>query len=587
MRDEGKKRTIFSRRSLLLGGVSGLMFTALYTRLIQLQLVEASKYRGMSTKNCLRLTVVPPARGIIYARGGEELAGNEDFTRLAVDDRKMKVVMSVIAQLNDGILSNPIELDNNQVKALIRRTSPNSPVPIVANLKWEDLSRIEFYRYRLDKVIIENGKRRTYRFGGIYSHVLGYVSSPTEEQLRHSNISNYQDFVMGKSGLEKIFDDSLHGVPGVKETEVDAKGKFVRDISNTKSAPGQDLHTTLHMGLQCEIAKQFVGKNGACVVLDVNSGQVLAMYSSPSFDPNQFVSGISQRYWDELLNNPDKPLINKCISGAFPPGSTFKPVTALAALIAGVDPDRKVFCNGEHKIGSHVFHCFKRSGHGDVDMRMAIAQSCNVYFYKVGQDIGVERIAHAAEILGLGSLSGLGLPFEASGVIPTKKWKKQRFKQEWMQGDTANSAIGQGYVLVTPIQLATMVARIASGLSVVPTLQLDNYSFEPLAVGQDKLQVIRDGMYMGMNDRRGNNYAHRLDNASFTLAGKTGTAQVAALSKSKGNSGLDEHGLFIGFAPFDNPKYAVAAIVEHGVWGYASALPIAKHAISYLEKNGI
>lgn len=588
MRDDGKKRTIFSRRSLLLSGLNGLMFTALVTRVIQLQLFESRKYSIMSNKNRLRLTIVPPARGVIYSRNGEIIAGNEGFTRLAINDRRIKVIMAAIGQLNDGILRNHISLTEAQVQNLIRKTSATSPVVIIPNLAWEDLSNIEFYRYKLDNVIVENAHRRFYPYGELYAHVIGYVASPTEDQLKSSNIINHQDFVIGKNGLEKVLNESLYGTPGVKEVETNAKGNVMRPISDTNSIPGNEVYTSLHLGLQQEISKLFNGKNGGCVVLDIATGHVLAMYSAPSFDPNQFVSGISHNYWNQLLNNPDKPLINKCISGAFPPGSTFKPVTALAALYAGIDPDKTLFCNGEHKVGSRIFHCFKRSGHGDVDMRLAIAQSCNVYFYKVAQEIGMDNIANVADMLGLGSLSGIDLPFEVPGLIPTKKWKKRYLKQDWMLGDTANAAIGQGYVLTTPIQLAVMIARIASGKKVIPSLQIyDGASFDDLAISANSLKVVREGMNMGINDQRGNNYIHRLLDTKFAMSGKTGTAQVAALSQSKGNSRLDEHGLFVGFAPYDAPRYAISCIVEHGVWGSVSALPIAKQVMLYLAEHGI
>lgn len=584
MRDEGKKRTVFSRRILLLHGMNALMFTALTIRMVQLQLFESGKYKVMSSKNRLRVSIAPPTRGNITDRNGEIIAGSNPFVRLSIDSRKSIEIMNIISQLNNGILKNPLDITIEKVKSLMRKSPPNSPITIISNLEWEDLAKIEFYRYKLDKVLVETVTRRSYPYIDLYAHMLGYVANPSEKELANSNIPNYQDFVTGKNGLEKIYDESLQGMPGIKENEVNAKGLIIRPISNTDSINGSNITTSLHTGLQQHIAKQFIGKNGACVVLDVNTGQVLAMYSSPTFDPNQFVSGISQSYWDELLYNPNKPLINKCISSSFPPGSTFKPISSLAILESGIDSTHTVLCTGEHKVGSRIYHCVKRSGHGHVDMRMAIAQSCNIYFYKMAQEIGDIRLSETAKQLGLGAATGIELPYEAIGIAPNRRLK---LKRRWSIGDTVNMSIGQGYVLTTPLQLAVMAARIASGKLVTPSLLLEEWKLKPLPVKESNLQTVREGMFMGMNDPRGNNYIHRIMNNDFLLAGKTGTAQVASLANSKGNSKLAEHGLFVGFAPYHAPRYAVSCIVEHGVWGSISALPIAKQAMLYLSENSI
>lgn len=582
MRDEGKKQMVFSRRSVLLAGIGASMFTALYCRLFQLQVLESAKYKIMSSKNKLRLNVIAAPRGKIYDKDKEVLADSQNYSRLVIDDRNIKVIMGVISQLNEGVLHNPITLTEEEVKKIVKNTPSHSAVTIIPDIAWDDLIKLEFHGYKFDNIRIEHATRRFYSYKDLYAHAIGYVGLPSEDKIKRSGVANYQDFMIGKNGLEKEYNEDITGVAGTKESEVNATGKVVRKISDIPSVTGQPLYTGLNHGLQQEVAKQFVGKNGGCVVLDIKTGQILSMYSSPTFDPNVFVSGITLDYWNDLLTSPEKPLINKAISGSFPPGSTFKPVTALAALIAGVNPSKTIHCDGAHKIGSHTFHCFKRSGHGDVDMRTAIAQSCNVYFYKAGQIAGIDNIAQAAHILGLGSATGIDLPFETSGLIPTKEWKKKRFKQDWRNGDTANTSIGQGYVLVTPIQLAVMIARIASGLNVTPSMKIRDEIFEPLNVDPHYLSILREGMYRGLNDPTGNNYRNRIDNDTFLLSGKTGTAQVASLSRSKGRSSLDEHGLFIGFAPYDNPKYAIATIVEHGVWGATSALPVSRNIMLYL-----
>jgi penicillin-binding protein 2 len=587
MRDEGKKLTVYSRRSLILGAINALMFTSLYSRLVQLQIFQSGRYKIMSARNSMRISMTPPERGIIYDGHNVELAVNENYTRLVIDDRRVPVIMDTIKQLNEMVLSRPLLLDENHIKVLLRRSSPSSPLTLITDLDWDELSQLEFYRYKFEKIRIESLKRRYYPYGALFAHALGYVANPTEEQLKKSNVGNYQDLAIGKNGVEKLFEDKLKGTPGFREIEVDAKGKIVRNLSNVASIKGQDLKISLRYDLQKEVAAQFANKKGACVVMDAQNGQILAMYSSPSFDPNKFISGITQQYWHELINDSTKPLINKCISGAFPPGSTFKPITAIAALISGIDPEETVFCNGEFKVGSRIFHCVKRSGHGDVNMRVAIAKSCNVYCYKVAQDIGIDAIANTARLFGLGSVSGLNLPYEVAGLIPDPVWKRQRFKSSWMLGDTANAAIGQGYVLATPISLANMIARIASGLRLVPSLELADRKFDRLEVDPRYLEVVRQGMYMALNDSHGSNHHNRHDGAEFKLSGKTGTAQIASLIHSKGHKHLDEHGLFVGFAPFNNPKYAISVVVEHGVWGSVSALPVAKRVMNYLKDNTV
>jgi penicillin-binding protein 2 len=425
--------------------------------------------------------------------------------------------------------------------------------------------------------VITQGQKRFYTNGIKTAHLTGYIGSPTESDLAKFPSLNYNDFVIGKNGVEKVLDEALRGYPGVKKIEVDALGTQIRELSNTPPIPGKTLKLSIDLELQDYISEVLGTNAGTVVVLNIKTGELLALYSSPSYDPNLFIGGISTQDWEALVSNPNTPLINKAISSAYPPGSTFKLVTAAAALEYGIPADYKVFCNGQHKVGNRIFHCNRKSGHGYVDIKFAIAQSCNVYFYTVAEKIGMKNLAKAAHALGLGSKTDIELPYEAKGNIPEPTWKILKFRQNWTLGDTVNASIGQGFILTTPIQLAVMAANIASGKQVKPTIlyQETPQNFQDLSFDARHISTLKLGMFMVFNHHQGNGYKGRINDPSFQLCGKTGTAQVISSRVAKKKHHVD-HGLFMGFAPYHDPTYAISVIIEHGSWGAGSALPIAK-----------
>ncbi len=586
MRDDTKKFRIFTRRSFFAFGLQALFFTILSSRFYYLQVWDRQRYQTLSDSNRIRLSIVPPIRGEVYDQKGRLLIGNKLFYRIVIDSHKAVEVRASIDAINP-YLQQPIHLTDTELASLLYQSSRYSPLVLSDNVGWEDIAVIESYSYKFPKVMIEQGSKRHYPAGSATSVITGYVAPPTEAELKQLGISNYQDFVIGKNGIERALDHNLRGQPGVRKTEVDVKGRVIRELTYERGINGAATTLTIDLELQEYIHHLLVGQDGAIVVLDADSGAVLALYSAPSYDANLFIGGISQHDWNQLSTNPHKPLINKCISAVYPPGSTFKMVTALAALENGVPPDFSVKCTGEYNVGQHVFHCWKRTGHGTMNMDEALAQSCNPYFYRIAERIGIRHIAKMANILGLGSPTGIELPFESSGLIPDRPWKEMRYRQEWMRGDTTNTAIGQGYVLVTILQLAVMLARIASGQALTPALQsnaLLERNIRKIAIRPESLEVVRHGIYAAFNEPYGKNYGSRLHLPGFEMCGKSGTAQIASLANSK-KRGLIDHGLFVGFAPYNQPRYIVASIIEHGGWGSASAMPVVRSIMQYLHQR--
>jgi penicillin-binding protein 2 len=382
---------------------------------------------------------------------------------------------------------------------------------------------------------------------------------------------------------------------GVKRVEVNAHGVHLRELSVENSIPGDNLALSIDISLQQYISNLLSQHVGSVVVMDIENGEILAMNSSPSFNPNNIVEGISTKDWNKLLTDPNTPMLNKCISNHYPPGSIFKLITALASLKEGNSPSAIYNCKGYVVVGDRKFHCWKEHGHGDVNLTEAISQSCNCYFYNLAKKIGIDNIAHMAEIFGFGKKTHIELPNEINGLIPDRKWKISRFNKSWQIGDTINCAIGQGFVLTTPIQLAIMVSRIASGKKILPTILLDgnkDKEFEALEVSDTDLDAIRLGMFKAVNDYMGTSFRHRLDDEHFQMAGKTGTSQVVSkkgekddLSKKSTAWLHRNHGLFVSYAPFDKPKYAISVVIEHGGSGSGDAAPVARSIFTEIHNK--
>jgi len=584
-----------SRRAMVLGGIQGLVIGTLAWRMRDLQITQSSEYRLLSDGNRIRDRMILPERGMVFDRNGVPLAENLPNYRIVMIREQAGDVRSVLAQLA-RIIELPLERREEIFKSM-RRFGPSKKVPVVEQLSWEDFARVSANAPALPGIITEVGLNRNYPMVEDYSHVIGYVGPVSEADLKRfedpDQLILSPGFQIGKTGLEREKGALLRGVAGTQRVEVNAVGRVMRELGRNDALKGADIQLTLDHDLQHYAQYRLEGESAAAVVMDVNSGDVRAMASTPGFDPNKFIRGISSKYWNSLIENEYRPLADKTISGAYPPGSTVKMVTALAALEEGVvDPDEEIMCRGYIEVGNRRFHCWKRGGHGRMNLTNGLKQSCDVYYYEISQRIGIEKMALMARRFGYGAKPPLPLPSISSGLTPNKQWKFDRYKDEWRIGDTLNAAIGQGFVLASPMQLAVMTARLASGRAVQPRIvQRINGMAEPLERAPDmqltpkNLDLVKLGMFRVSNETRGTAYRSRIEEPTLAMAGKTGTAQVKGISLEERAAGLNDdevpwkyrdHALFVGFAPYDNPRYAISVVIEHGGSGSGAAAPVAR-----------
>ena len=602
-RDSGRYK-LFSRRVAILGGGKLALLGLLAGRMYQLQVVESDRYTTLAEENRINLRLLPPPRGRILDRYGRPLAINQENYRVSLVAEQVQDVDAIL-----DALSRIISLGDHERQRILRKVRRRRgfvPVTVRENLQWEDVSRIEVNAPDLPGLSIEVGQSRHYPFAHDFSHVLGYVAAVSEKEVTGDPLLELPGFKIGKNGVERVFDLNLRGKAGNSQVEVNAVGRVIRELSRQEGQPGDDLRLTIDRDLQKLAADRLKKeKSAAAVVMDIHNGDVLVLSSVPGFDPNEFVTGLSSRSWRRLVNDPHTPLINKAISGLYAPGSTFKMVVALAALEANiVRPDHRVFCRGFTQLGNARFHCWKKHGHGWQDIYDAHKNSCDVYFYDIAKRIGVDRIAAMARKLGLGEKTGVDLPSEKGGVIPTRAWKKALIGTPWQQGETLISGIGQGFILTTPLQLAVMTARLANGgEAVTPRLvrperidgKDDTPKFKKLAISRASLDVIRDGMNQVTNEHGGTAYRARISEKGMEMSGKTGTAQVRRISKAERETRVlknherpwreRDHALFVGYAPSDDPRYAVAVVVEHGGGGSKVAAPIARDLLLATQKR--
>ena len=594
----------FSRRVAFLGGGKVLLLSLLAGRMYQLQVIESDKYKTLADENRINLRLLPPPRGTIVDRYGRALAVNQENYRVTLVAEQVNDINTMLDTLS-GIISLE-DYERHRILREVRRRRGFVPVTVRENLDWRDVSRIEVNAPDLPGLSIEVGQSRQYPFAEDFAHVLGYVSAVSEKEVTGDPLLELPGFKVGKNGVERVFDLNLRGKAGNTQVEVNAVGRVIRELSRQEGQPGVDLRLTIDRDLQKLAADRLKEeKSASAVILDVHNGDVLALSSVPGFDPNEFVTGLSSKTWRRLINDPYAPLTNKAISGLYAPGSTFKMVVALAALEARiVAPDHRVFCRGHTQLGNARFHCWKRHGHGWQDMYDAHQNSCDVYFYDIAKRIGIDRIAAMATRFGLGTKTGIELPSEKGGVIPTRAWKKALIGTAWQQGETLISGIGQGFILTTPLQLAVMTARIANGgKAVLPRLiraaEVDGKEEEPvfkdLGISKRSLDVVREGMNRVTNVQQGTAYRARISEEGMEMSGKTGTAQVRRISKAERDTWVlknherpwreRDHALFVGYAPSDNPRYAVSVIVEHGGGGSKVAAPIARDLLLATQRR--
>ncbi|MEE8203183.1 MAG: penicillin-binding protein 2, partial [Alphaproteobacteria bacterium] len=536
----------FSRRSLLLGGGKAVLLAALGSRLYYLQVVQSDRYLMLAEENRINLRLLPPPRGRIFDRLGEPLAANRFNYRVVLISEQARTVEETLDDLGQII---PIsEHDYRRVLRESRRKRGFVPITVRENLTWAEVSRVEVNVPDLPGIMIDVGQTRTYPLGATAAHIVGYVAPVSEDDLTGDPLLELPEFRIGRNGIEKVYDKFLRGSAGNSQVEVNAYGRVIRELERNDGQPGDDLVLTLDAGLQSYATDRLGDESASTVVLDIHSGDVLAMASTPTYDPNAFTAGLSQDEWQDLLSNPRKPLINKAIAGQYAPGSTFKMVVALAALEGGVlTPQQRFTCKGRLRLGDRYFHCWKRGGHGELDMVRAIEQSCDVYFYEVARRAGIERIADMAVLFGIGGRTRIDLAGERTGLVPDREWKLATFGAPWQQGETLIVGIGQGYLLTTPLQLAVMTARLANGgVAVTPRLvrrpalpapggtdeATPAPAFERLGISPGSLGTVIKGMTRVTNERRGTAYAARITEPEMAMAGKTGTTQVRRISKS-------------------------------------------------------
>lgn len=588
-----RTRTL-TRRAVIFGGLNLTAFTALAGRLYYLQLIKADEYATLSENNRIKLVPIVPERGHLLDRNGLTMAANEKNFRLVFDvaDSTAAEGKPQIIRACELVGVGPKRQAQLLASAKFNRAAP--PLVLKENLTWDELARVEINLVDLPGVSIETGQVRNYPYAEHSAHLIGYVGAVSQQEMEDGEeeaLMRMNDFKIGKSGVEKLLDKRLRGVAGVRKVEVNVHGAAVRESIGHASEAGENIHLTIDARLQ-EAAIEALGEeSGAVVMMDVTNGDVLSLVSMPGFDPNAFSKGIASDYWKELNANIRNPLLNKAISGQYPPGSTFKMLVGLAGLQAGVvDAGTRVFCPGHFFLGDHQFNCWKEEGHGSVNLKEAIAESCDTYFYTVAQRVGIQPIAQMARIFGLGDLTGIELFSEKKAIVPDPEWKKKRYNQRWQAGDTINVGIGQGYVLSTPVQLAVMTARLATGQAVVPRLVADGPTkFAPLKVDMEHLKHVQEGMEAAVNSPYGTAYRRRIIEPRHTMAGKTGTSQVRRILQRGMNQSLlpweaRHHALFVGYAPVDNPRYCCAVLVEHGGGGASAAAPVAHDLLKKVQE---
>jgi penicillin-binding protein 2 len=602
-----ERQGVFHRRAFLMGGLAGVGLLTLGGRLAQLQLVQARRYQKLSAGNQFNYRLVSPPRGAIYDRNGVALASNRPNFRLMVS--KESKDFDAGAVLDELALLVPI--DGTRRARLIKdlaHAPKKAPVAVMEDMTWEEFSRVNIRAPELPGVTADMGEVRVYPFGGAFAHVIGYVAKVSDRDLDKAKDDPNQDqallhhpgFRIGKLGVEKAFDRPLRGQAGANKAEVDAQGRTVRldPEGDIPAKAGADIRLTLDADIQNRALEVMGDESGAIVVMDCRNGDLLAMASAPSFDANRFVKGLSGPEYRALAEYERKPLLDKVMTGTYPPGSTFKPTVAMAALTAGVDPTERVLCTGGWSFGGRVWHCHKKGGHGVQNMHDAIKNSCDVYFYQMALRIGPDPIAAAAKAFGYGGTFDIGIPGQKKGLVGTRDWKKKAFKRDptWHPGDSVPYGIGQGYINVNALQLAVMTARLANGSKALnPRLvksvggveQPQGDAVPDLPFSQEHLEIVRAGMAAVANDPTGGAFKQsQLGLGDVKMAGKTGTAQVRqyAAGASRSNQGiawkLKDHNLFIAFAPYDNPRYALSVIIEHGgQFGSSAAAPRAREVM--------
>jgi penicillin-binding protein 2 len=593
MRLETRDTGVFTRRALLVIAAQIASLGALAARLHQVQVAEGARYATLAHDNSISVRMIAPPRGRILDRSGTLLATNRQNWR----------ALLIAEQTNDigrtlDTFSRLVPLEEHErtrIEREVRRHRRFIPILVRDFLSWDDMARIEVNAPDLPGIFIDLGNTRVYPFNDQFAHLVGYVAPPSENDLDGDAMLSLPGIRVGRAGIEKSRETDLRGRAGAVQLEVNAYGRVIRELERREGVQGDDIDLTLDAGLQQAVLKRLGDESASAVVLDCRNGEILAMVSNPSFDPSLFNAGVSQAQWHAWASNPRAPLINKAVDGVYAPGSTFKMAVALAALQSrAITPGDHFSCPGFFDLGNARFHCWRKGGHGSLDLRAGIKHSCDVFFYQVALKAGIDPIAAMSHRLGMGTSLELDLPSQRTGLIPTRQWRRSHGRP-WNLGDTVVSGIGQGYIQVTPLQLATYAARLATGRAIQPHLtrkiagELIRGSraedWPELGIPPRMLTVIREGMWAVVNERGGTAPEARLPDPRFHLAGKTGSAQVRRVSREQREHGFDSsklpwkyrpNALFVAYAPYEAPQYAVSVVIEHGNAGAKAAAPVAR-----------
>ncbi len=615
------KSKLIDRRMFILSLAKTGVFIALVSRLFYLQISENIKYRSLSDKNRLREWKLTPQRGVMEDFFGEEIAGNTQVFQLHMIPEDVPNLEQLLFRL-----SRIIDFNDRRRKILLKRLKkrkPWQPIVVSDNLSWSEFSKLNLFLHELEGIKPVVAVARNYSSDGSASHLVGYVSDvdvkdlEQNEYLREMNISGLQ---IGKSGLEKSFNSQMIGSPGLQRYEVNAYGKRIKELEFIEGSPGKNFRTTIDKEVQKFSSELMKDRSGSVCVMDIFTGDIIAMVSSPTFDANQFVHGITSKEWKKLINNPQKPLINKSLSGLYPPGSTIKPIVALSALENDIVSPRKIVrCEGKIELYGQKYHCWKKKGHGYMNLRSAIKQSCDVYFYETARLLGVDRLSETSKKFGLGSKVFDFFAEEKNGIVPNTKWKINNIGKGWVLGETLITGIGQGYFQTTPIQLCLMMAQLANGGyrikprivddraaiqeiieawrnkfmsketdSATSNVLFSTQKIEPLFRNSENVKFVLDALYGATNEPMGTSYRSRLTKKGYIYAGKTGTSQVRKITEEERKLELKnkdlpyekrDHALFTAFAPYKYPRYSISVVIEHGGTGSSVAAPIAKQVI--------
>lgn len=608
--EEHEKASISNKRLIFVFLVQVFLFLILIIRLFFLQIVNYDKYKNMSEDNRIKTFIIPPLRGHIFDRNNVQLTENQKNYRVLLYKSKVeKKNLDVLTRL-----SKILNLSKEEFNKILKKVEKNYGKPIITildNVSWNDLVKIQTNSYMLDGIMIEEGYIRYYPYSTTFAHIIGYVNNPSKDEIdketkiKQKELLLHPDYKIGRTGLERVFNSSITGHNGFRKLEMNALSIPIGEIEVKNSTEGKDVKLTIDFNLQKFVEYRMENVRGSAIVMNIWTGEILSLVSMPSYDNNKFVEGISNEYWNELNNNEAKPLNNKAVSATYPPGSTFKLITAISALENGWAEDKIVDCTGELVLNKkRTMHCWKEDGHGKLDLVEGIKNSCNIYFTKLGLYSGIDNIYKTARDFGLGEKYDIKLLNTKIGTIPNREWKKKVFDDIWVSGDTVNVAIGQGFLSTTPLELVVMTSRIANGGYKIKPYLISNseiadynkelYLKEPM-VKKENIDIVKKGMYEVVNTKGGTAYWTRIKQSDFEMAGKTGTAQVIAKEKKdimeEENEAVEtkyqNHGLFIAFAPYRDPKYAIVVVVEHGNSGSGAAAPIAKDILLYAQKNRI